>query len=192
MDIAGTIIAVSDLNVKVLLKKPENVIVGDILETNYRDRVQKFEVVEVTGNVAKTIPFDSVHFLKKGVPVYNTKSKLKIEYSRNILGRVFDSYGNLIDNSVIEVPNTKDVYERKVSFDEVDVDSDILWTGIKVIDFFAPIQKGSKLGLLGGAGVGKTVIIKELINNVFKKFQSNSVFIGVGEEVEKVKNYMTK
>ena len=181
MDIAGTIIAVSDLNVKVLLNKPENVIVGDILETNYRDRVQKFEVVEVTGNVAKTIPFDSVHFLKKGVPVYNTKSKLKIEYSRNILGRVFDSYGNLIDNSVIEVPNTKDVYERKLSFDEVDVDSDILWTGIKVIDFFAPIQKGSKLGLLGGAGVGKTVIIKELINNVFKKFQSNSVFIGVGE-----------
>ena len=181
MDIAGTIIAVSDLNVKVLLNKPENVIVGDILETNYRDRIQKFEVVEVTGNVAKTIPFDSVHFLKKGVPVYNTKSKLKIEYSRNILGRVFDSYGNLIDNSVIEVPNTKDVYERKVSFDEVDVDSDILWTGIKVIDFFAPIQKGSKLGLLGGAGVGKTVIIKELINNVFKKFQSNSVFIGVGE-----------
>ena len=181
MDVAGTIVAVSDLNVKILLSTPENVIVGDILVTNYRDRIQKFEVVEVSGNVAKTIPFDSVHFLKKGVPVYNTKSKLQIEYSRNILGRVFDSFGNLIDNSTIEQPNTKDVYDRKISFEEVDVDSDILWTGIKVIDFFAPIQKGSKLGLLGGAGVGKTVIIKELINNVFKKFQSNSVFIGVGE-----------
>ena len=59
----------------------------------------------------------------------------------------------MIDNTTIENPNLKDVYERKISFDEVDVDSDILWTGIKVIDFFAPIQKGSKLGLLGGAGV---------------------------------------
>lgn len=181
MEMAGTIIAVSDLNVKVLLNDASSVIVGDILQTNYRDIIQKFEVAEVNGNIAKTIPFDSVIYLKKGVPIYNTKSKLQIEYSRNILGRVFDSYGNLIDNSVIETPNLKDVYERKISFEEVDVDSDILWTGIKVIDFFAPIQKGSKLGLLGGAGVGKTVIIKELINNVFKKFQSNSVFIGVGE-----------
>ena len=181
MEMAGTIIAVSDLNVKVLLNDASSIIVGDILQTNYRDIIQKFEVAEVNGNIAKTIPFDSVIYLKKGVPIYNTKSKLQIEYSRNILGRVFDSYGNLIDNSVIETPNLKDVYERKISFEEVDVDSDILWTGIKVIDFFAPIQKGSKLGLLGGAGVGKTVIIKELINNVFKKFQSNSVFIGVGE-----------
>ena len=181
MDIAGTIVSVSDLNVKVLLNNPENVIVGDVLQTNYRNVISRFEVVEVSGNIAKTIPFDSVIYLKKGVPIYNTKSKLSIEYSRNILGRVFDSYGNLIDNTTIENPNLKDVYERKISFEEVDVDSDILWTGIKVIDFFAPIQKGSKLGLLGGAGVGKTVIIKELINNVFKKFQSNSVFIGVGE-----------
>ena len=171
MEMAGTIIAVSDLNVKVLLNDASSVVVGDILQTNYRDIIQKFEVAEVNGNIAKTIPFDSVIYLKKGVPIYNTKSKLQIEYSRNILGRVFDSYGNLIDNSVIETPNLKDVYERKISFEEVDVDSDILWTGIKVIDFFAPIQKGSKLGLLGGAGVGKTVIIKELINNVFKKFQ---------------------
>ena len=181
MEIAGTIISVSDLNVKVLLDDASSVIVGDVLESDYRNIIQKFEVVEVTGNIAKTIPFDSVIHLKKGIPLYNTKEKLKIEYSRNILGRVFDSYGNLIDNTSIENPNLKDVYERKISFEEVDVDSDILWTGIKVIDFFAPIQKGSKLGLLGGAGVGKTVIIKELINNVFKKFQSNSVFIGVGE-----------
>ena len=181
MNMAGTVVSVSDLNVKVLLNDPGNVIVGDILQTNYRNTISRFEVVEVTGNIAKTIPFDSVIYLKKGIPIYNTKSKLSIEYSRNILGRVFDSYGNLIDNTTIENPNLKDVYERKISFDEVDVDSDILWTGIKVIDFFAPIQKGSKLGLLGGAGVGKTVIIKELINNVFKKFQSNSVFIGVGE-----------
>ena len=64
---------------------------------------------------------------------------------------------------------------------EIDVSGDILWTGIKVLDFFAPMQKGYKMGLLGGAGVGKTVLIKELIHNVYTNSGSNSVFIGVGE-----------
>ena len=181
MQEAGKIISISDLNVKMLIYNPNEIVIGDLLAINYRNSIQKFEVVEIDGNIVKTIPLDSVNYLKKGIPVYNLKTRLKIEYSNNILGKVFDSYGNLIDGNKIENPNLKDIYSRKVGLNEVDVNSDILWTGIKVIDFFAPIQKGSKLGLLGGAGVGKTVIIKELINNVFKKFQSNSVFIGVGE-----------
>lgn len=65
--------------------------------------------------------------------------------------------------------------------EEINVNGGNLWTGIKVLDFFAPMQKGFKMGLLGGAGVGKTVLIKELINNVYKALQSNSVFVGVGE-----------
>ena len=181
MQEAGKIISISDLNVKMLVYNPSEIVIGTLLAINYRNQIQKFEVVEINGNIVKTIPLESVNYLKKGIPVYNLKDKLKIEYSNNILGKVFDSYGNLIDGNVIQNPNQKDIYSRKVSLNEVDVNSDILWTGIKVIDFYAPIQKGSKLGLLGGAGVGKTVIIKELINNVFKKFQSNSVFIGVGE-----------
>jgi F-type H+-transporting ATPase subunit beta len=64
---------------------------------------------------------------------------------------------------------------------EIDVSGEILWTGIKVLDFFAPMQKGYKMGLLGGAGVGKTVLIKELIHNVYTSSNSNSVFVGVGE-----------
>ena len=155
--------------------------IGDILTANYHDTTFKFEVVEVTGNIAKTIPFENVMYLKKGVQIYPSKEKLSIEYSDQILGKVFNSYGELIDNNKIETPHERCVYDRNVSLEELNIQSDILWTGIKVIDFFAPIQKGSKLGLLGGAGVGKTVIIKELINNVFKKFQSNSIFIGVGE-----------
>lgn len=177
----GTIISVSDLNVKIILDRPNEVAIGDILTANYHDTTFKFEVVEVTGNIAKTIPFENVMYLKKGVQIYPSKEKLSIEYSDQILGRVFNSYGELIDNSTIETPHERCVYDRNVSLEELNIQSDILWTGIKVIDFFAPIQKGSKLGLLGGAGVGKTVIIKELINNVFKKFQSNSIFIGVGE-----------
>ena len=64
---------------------------------------------------------------------------------------------------------------------EIVIDGDILWTGIKVLDFFAPMRKGFKMGLLGGAGVGKTVLIKELIHNVYQGLRSNSVFVGVGE-----------
>ncbi len=176
----GNIIAVSDLSVKVLLSDSASVLVGDILYANYQDQTYKFEVAEINGNVAKTIPFDSVIYLKKGIPL-SKGEPLEIEYSDAILGKVFDSYGNILNNEKIENPHKKNVYDRKVSLDELDINSEILWTGIKAIDFFAPIQKGSKLGLLGGAGVGKTVIIKELINNIFKKFQSDSIFIGVGE-----------
>lgn len=177
----GSIIAISDLKVKILLDKADSVVVGDVLEAVHNNQKYVFEIVEINENIASVIPFDNVMFLKKGIPVSKSDKKLSIEYSDNILGRVFDSYGGLIDGTVIENPNQKEVYDRNVSLSEIDIKSNILWTGIKVIDFFAPIQKGSKLGLLGGAGVGKTVIIKELINNVFKKFQSNSIFIGVGE-----------
>ena len=177
----GTIISVSDLNVKVLLNDPTTVKIGDILVAKTNKVENKFEVVEVVGNVAKTIPFDNVIYLKKGIEVSKSDETLSIEYSDQLLGRVFNSYGDLIDGTTIKKPKKRNIYDRNVLLNEIDIQSDILWTGIKVIDFFSPIQKGSKLGLLGGAGVGKTVIIKELINNVFKKFQSNSIFIGVGE-----------
>ena len=177
----GIILAISDLNVKVLLQHPEDVAIGDILVANYNNTVNKFEVVEINGSIAKTIPFESVQYLKKGIPLEKSNEKLSIEYSDEILGKVFDSYGGLLDGAAIAKPNRRTVYSSGADFDDLDIRSGTLWTGIKAIDFFAPIQKGSKLGLLGGAGVGKTVIIKELINNVFRKFQSNSVFIGVGE-----------
>lgn len=177
----GTIIAISDLSIKALLTNPQDISIGDILVTNYNNFVYKFEVVEINGYVAKLVSFESVIGLKKGIELQKYDEGLSIEYSDNILGKVFDSYGNLIDGNVIDSPNKRNVYDKTVSLKEINVDVNILWTGIKAIDFFSPIRKGSKLGLLGGAGVGKTVIIKELINNVFRSFQSNSVFIGVGE-----------
>ena len=177
----GTIVAISDLSIKVLLEDAKNVSIGDVLYANYNNQIYKFEVVEVDGSFAQAISFESVIGLKKNIELYKDEEGLSIEYSNNILGKVFDSYGNIIDGQTIANPSRRGVYDRNVSLKELDVDVDILWTGIKAIDFFAPIRKGSKLGLLGGAGVGKTVIIKELINNVFKKFESNSIFIGVGE-----------
>ena len=76
---------------------------------------------------------------------------------------------------------TKIIYDKSLAMSEIVIDGDILWTGIKVLDFFAPMRKGFKMGLLGGAGVGKTVLIKELIHNVYQGLNSNSVFVGVGE-----------
>ena len=177
----GKIIAISDMTIKVLLDKESNVSIKDILCVDYMDKTYKFEVVEIGYSVAKAISFGDMFYLKRGLPVRKEEDHICIEYSDKILGKVFDSYGKVLNDENFYSEKTKDIYDRNVTLDEVDIKKDLLHTGIKVIDFFAPIQKGSKLGLLGGAGVGKTVLIKELMHNVFKSFQSNSIFIGVGE-----------
>ena len=178
--IVGVIVSISDLNVKVLLET-KDIKINDILYTNLNGEERSFEVVEINDMIATTIPFESVIGLKKGIQLSKKENGLEILYSEEILGKVFNSYGKIINKEQVNNEIKRNVYERKVSIEEINVDDNILWTGIKVIDFFSPIQKGFKLGLLGGAGVGKTVIIKELINNIYKNFSSNAVFIGVGE-----------
>ena len=176
----GYVIGISDVCVEILLNDSK-VSLKNILYVNVEDHVVKMEVVEIDGKICKAIPFTSVIKMKKGAEVFIDEEVLKVEYSDNIFGRLFDSYGNVIDKKDFISSSKKNVYHKKLNLANLNIDSDILWTGIKVIDFFSPIQKGSKIGLLGGAGVGKTVIIKELINNVFKKLNSNSIFIGIGE-----------
>lgn len=182
MEYIGKIVSISDLNVEIALyNQVEGLKERDMLSCQTDAGVCHFEVLLVKGNVVFAAPFESVKGLKKGIEIRKELEGLNIQYSDEILGKVFDSYGRLLDDSSIEYKNCKNVYERHLSFEEIDVNGDILWTGIKVLDFFAPMQKGFKMGLLGGAGVGKTVLIKELINNVYKGFQSNSIFIGIGE-----------
>ncbi|MDO4438755.1 MAG: F0F1 ATP synthase subunit beta [Eubacteriales bacterium] len=178
---AGKIISVSELSVEIMLNDV-SVKNRDILYTTQDNGdIRRFEVIEIDGGTAVAIPFESVYGLKKGMEVEKEEKGLSMEYSDNILGRVFDSYGKLIDDTNIEYKHEKSVYRKPLELSEVKNNGEILWTGIKVLDFFAPMQKGFKMGLLGGAGVGKTVVIKELINNVYKGFGSNSVFVGVGE-----------
>ncbi len=176
----GKIISVSNMRVEILLQY-NKIKIRDIVSTQLGDVVHKFEIARIEGSVAMAIPFDNTIGLKRGLEVTLEDGGLQIQYSDEILGKVFDSYGNLIDGKVIESVKTKNIYERNMQLREINIEGDILWTGIKVLDFFAPMQKGFKMGLLGGAGVGKTVLIKELINNVYKGFNSNSVFVGVGE-----------
>ena len=180
-NIVGKIIGVSDLNVKILLLA-DSIKINDVLFYKEDDKIRKFEIVEIEDNIALAIPFDSVHGLRKGIDLELIDGGLQIEYSDKVLGRMFNSYGDTIDGAVaIKSPKKRNVYDKKLYIRDIDINGDILWTGIKVIDFFAPLQKGYKMGLLGGAGVGKTVLIKELINNIYKKFNSNAVFVGVGE-----------
>jgi len=97
----GKIIAVSDLVIKVLLDEDAKVIIKDILIAKYRDTEYRFEVVEISGFIAKAIALDDVLYLKKGIPLYKQDSTLSIEYSDKILGKVFDSFGNVITDKII-------------------------------------------------------------------------------------------
>ncbi len=176
----GKIIGVSDLNVKILLYN-KKVKIKDIIYCEIDKKIHKFEVIEINTDTALTLPFYRVEGLSKGIDVYLQEGGLNIEYSSEILGKIFNPYGETIDDEEIKSINTRNVYDRNLSLKEIDIQNKPLWTGIKALDFFAPLQKGYKMGLLGGAGVGKTVIIKEIINNIYKKLKSNAVFIGIGE-----------
>lgn len=176
----GKVIAVSELNVRILVEDGK-IHFQNVLYADVRGKRVCFEVAEEDGNVVSAIPLQSVVGLKKGTLVYRLEDSLSMQYNEELLGKVFDAYGELMDENTIENPVRRSIYDRMVSMEEINVNGGYLWTGIKVLDFFAPMQKGFKMGLLGGAGVGKTVLIKELINNVYRALQSNSVFVGVGE-----------
>ena len=174
----GKILTISELNVQILLNG-EKVKYHDILYTNLKGKEILFEVTEEDGNIVSAVPFQNVIGLKKGLEVFKKDTSLKMQYSDEILGKVFDAYGHTIDGTVVNEVKEKDVYGRNLSMEEINVNGAILWTGIKVLDFFAPMRKGFKMGLLGGAGVGKTVLIKELIHNVYQGFQTKLLSIGV-------------
>lgn len=176
----GKIISVSNLRIDILLDSRE-INIRDIVWTEYNEHRHSFEIARIDGSVAVAIPLSSVIGLKKGLDVYLHEGGLQIEYSDQVLGRVFDAFGEPLDGQPIESSCRKNIYMKNLNLSEIEINGNILWTGIKALDFFAPMQKGFKMGLLGGAGVGKTVLIKELINNVYKGFGSNSVFVGIGE-----------
>ena len=176
----GRLISVSSLKVDIFL---ENTAVGirDVVYARQGNQTYLFEIAEISGSVAAAICFGMTNGLKRGLDVFLLEGGIQVAYDPAILGHVFNSYGNTIDGTDTGPVNTRNIYARNLAMDEIEIDGNILWTGIKVLDFFAPMRKGFKMGLLGGAGVGKTVLIKELIHNVYQGLQSNSVFVGVGE-----------
>lgn len=175
----GKIISIFDISIEVVLSSNE-VKVGDILELEGNSKY-RFEVVEISNTSATCISLDSTRGLKKGANVVIASHGINVEYSDKILGRIFNSYGIPIDKEPMNSIQKRRVDHPTTTLQELNIESKILWTGIKVIDFFAPLQKGFKMGLLGGAGVGKTVLIKEIIHNVYTSLNSNAIFTGIGE-----------
>ncbi len=120
----------------------------------------------------------------RGAEVINTGSSLKIPVGSEVLGRVIDVFGTALDGKKpLEKKKLRSVMESNEIFEEIQIPDKILETGIKSLDFFSPLPKGGKVGLFGGAGVGKTVLLTEIIHNVvvLNKNKSVSVFAGVGE-----------
>ncbi len=142
-----------------------------------------FEVQQETGeNTVRTIAMDSTDGLHRGMEVINTGSPISMPTGEHIRGRLFNVIGESIDGlKKVESKNSYPIHREPPVYEELTTHSEILYTGIKVIDLIEPYSKGGKVGLFGGAGVGKTVIIMELINNIAKAYAGLSVFGGVGE-----------
>lgn len=153
------------------------------LETTVKGKKVVFEVEQHLGsNVVRTISMSSTDGLKRGDVVINTGAQISVPVGKNTLGRIFNVLGDLVDGGEeIKVEKKYSIHRPAPKFVDQSTKTEILETGIKVIDLICPILKGGKVGLFGGAGVGKTVVIQELINNIAKAHGGVSVFAGVGE-----------
>src|SRR5512137_560514 len=142
-----------------------------------------FEVEQQLGDgVVRTIAMGSSDGLKRGMKVKNTGDNIKVPVGPGVLGRVMDVLGRPIDErGPVNTTERRSIHANAPKFDELSPSVELLETGIKVIDLICPFAKGGKIGLFGGAGVGKTVTMLELINNIATQHSGLSVFAGVGE-----------
>ncbi len=147
------------------------------------DKTLTVEVAQHIGdNTVRCIAMASTDGLTRGTPVTDTGKAISVPVGRKTLGRIFNVLGDPVDNKPAPEDTPKwDIHRPAPEYSELSTSTEILETGIKVIDLICPYSKGGKIGLFGGAGVGKTVLIMELINNIAKEHGGLSVFTGVGE-----------
>ena len=157
--------------------------INNALTMQKGDKTLTVEVSQHIGdNVVRCIAMSSTDGLKRGTPVIDTGKAISVPVGRKTLGRIFNVLGDTVDN--IPAPEDTErwnIHRPAPAYNELSTSTEILETGIKVIDLICPYAKGGKIGLFGGAGVGKTVLIMELINNIAKEHGGLSVFTGVGE-----------
>ena len=133
-------------------------------------------------NTVRTVAMDSTDGLQRGMKVRPTGSSIMMPIGNQIKGRLMNVIGETIDGlKTVDGTQSSSIHREPPRFDELTTVQEVLFTGIKVVDLLEPYVKGGKIGLFGGAGVGKTVLIQELINNIAKKHNGFSVFAGVGE-----------
>jgi F-type H+-transporting ATPase subunit beta len=133
-------------------------------------------------DIVRTIAMESTEGLKRGVKAVDTGKPVQVPVGQQVLGRLFNVLGHTMDEKEpLEAEEYYTIHRPAPTFEEQSVEPEMFETGIKVIDLIAPYQRGGKIGLFGGAGVGKTVLIQELINNIAREHGGLSVFTGVGE-----------
>jgi len=180
-EIAQIIGAVIDVSFDQTEKLPN---IYDALEVKKDDgQIIVLECQQDIGeNTVRTIAMDSTDGLRRGMDVISTGKPISMPVGDDIKGRLFNVIGEPIDGlGKVSVKNSYPIHRDPPKFENLTTSKEILYTGIKVIDLIEPYSKGGKIGLFGGAGVGKTVIIMELINNIAKSYSGMSVFAGVGE-----------
>jgi F-type H+-transporting ATPase subunit beta len=147
------------------------------------DRTVVAEVAQHNGDdIVRCIALSSTDGLKRGMDAYDTGNPIQVPVGREVLGRLFNVLGETIDEKgPVATKQRASIHREAPAFEEQDTTAQIFETGIKVIDLIAPYTRGGKVGLFGGAGVGKTVLIQELIRNIATEHGGLSVFAGVGE-----------
>ena len=153
------------------------------LETTNRGSRLVLEVAQHLGeSIVRTVAMDSTEGLVRGQDVKDTGEAISVPVGPGTLGRIINVIGEPVDEAgPVQATERRPIHADAPAFTEQSTEAQILVTGIKVVDLLAPYSRGGKIGLFGGAGVGKTVLIQELINNVAKKHGGYSVFAGVGE-----------
>jgi F-type H+-transporting ATPase subunit beta len=177
-------------------------IIGPVIDVSFEDAGDKlppiYEALEVErpdGQIliaecqqhigeltVRAIAMDATDGLQRGMKVVATGEPIRMPKGDTVKGRLLNVVGDAIDGiGNVDKTDGYKIHSDPPSYDSLSTESEVLFTGIKVIDLLEPYSKGGKIGLFGGAGVGKTVIIRELINNIAKKYEGTSVFAGVGE-----------
>ena len=153
------------------------------IEIQMDDRVVVAEVEQHIGDdIIRAVAMESTEGLRRGLEAVDTGNPITVPVGNVVLGRLFNVLGKPMDEmGEVKVDKYMPIHRLAPTFEEQSVEPEVFETGIKVIDLIAPYQKGGKIGLFGGAGVGKTVLIQELMNNIAKEHNGLSVFTGVGE-----------
>lgn len=170
---------------------------GSVIEAVFSEKLPSINNKLITGDLGriifetnshvdektiKAIALTSTSGLARGDEIWDTGEHLKIPVGRDVLGKVFDVFGNRLDDGDEERDILlKSIHQKSIHFSKRSTTDEIFLTGIKAIDVLTPLPKGEKTGLFGGAGVGKSVLITELINNTAKKNKGYSIFCGIGE-----------
>jgi len=178
----GTVRSIQGSVVEVTFPEHEMPALRNLLVSEENEKVRLEVVSHTDSRNVRCIAMTGIEGLYRGAPVTDTGGGIKVPIGENILGRMFNLFGEPIDKKgTVDVQEKRNIYRRPVPLAEQSTEQEAYETGIKVIDLLAPLERGGKAGLFGGAGVGKTVLIMELINNIASHHEGVSLFCGIGE-----------